>query len=164
MFPQVSRTVYLYDVCLVSFLIIHQCLGCLEISLRKFDQFLADDSLRTKNLSSSLAHGSALVSLVKQANTMLGSLIFSECVGNVIIGTCNLYFATSLSKFHLSGWESNFSLLLMGTSNIVLAMLSIAKIVTYPLVGQRLANLYLDIREKLQAHISRNLAVLFAFG
>jgi hypothetical protein len=142
---------------------IHQCLGCLEISLSKFNQFLADDSLRMTDLSSSLAHGSALVSLMKQANIMLGSIILSECVVSVINITCCIYFSTSLSKFHLSGWESNFSILLLGTSNIVLAIASIAKTVTYPLVGQMLANLYSDIREKLQAEISQNHAVLLFF-
>jgi hypothetical protein len=142
---------------------IHQCLGCLEISLSKFNKFLADKSMRKNNLSSSLAHGSALVSLMKLANNMLGSLMLSECVVSVINSTCCIYFATSLSKFHLSGWESNFSVLLLGTGNIVLAIASIAKTVTYPLIGQRLANLYSDIREKLQAQISQNHAVLFYF-
>jgi hypothetical protein len=125
---------------------IHQCLGCLEIYLSKFNQFLADKSLRKNNLSSSLAHGSALVSLMKQANIMLGSLILSKCDVSVLNSTCCIYFATSLTKFHLSRWESNVSVLPLGTTNIFLAIASVTKTVTYLLVGPRLANLYTVIQ------------------
>jgi hypothetical protein len=54
-------------------------------------------------------------------------------------------------------------LLLIGAANNVLAIFSIARIVTYPLVGQRLANFYSDIQQKLQSQISQNHAAFLSF-